>query len=680
MESSGPEGQALAAANALSLSGRCTMRMINIAPLLTRHRSEMLADLRRLSGDGGVTDVAFMLPMAPEGEVPTPAKAVHLSDCFREMKEGLRGSGLRVGVLLQSTIGHGPRSDAGFQRIVNSQGRDTACMCPLGRGFRKYIGDAVATLARARPDFFLVDDDFRLLHFRHGCFCAAHVAALNRLSAADYDRPRLLEALDGEEPESRRLGEQWHDVLADSLVELARVIRRSIDSVDPAVPCGYCACSADIEFAAPVARALAGQSAPFVRVNNARYLETGNKDFPARMHHTAFQVHALQGIDEILSETDSCPHNRYSVSARSMHAHIAGSLLNGCTGVKLWITRLDDYEPASGVAYRDMLVSHRGFYRELAGLLPAVEWQDPITPLPVAPVRNWNPIVWEKREKHTTWTGAVCGRLGIPSGSACGRTHGVAMLSGDDVDLFSDGELAAFLAGGLLLDGMAGVKLCRRGFSEHLGVTVDAPSWTVSLERFESNAMNGIAAGREIRLAGEVCRILPRGTAVSALTTMYRQPWYMSPDVAAMGPGLTLFENHAGGRVAIYAASLAAGGFESFVFLNESRKTQLINVLGWLNRAPLPVVALGDVDLYTRYGTVSPRCGGGELFCVLNLNPDALPELGLCLSDRRVREVLLLSATGEWRKTDWRYGSASTAVVRVPVETMEPLVLRLRRQ
>mgnify|MGYP007070727740 FL=1 len=102
-----------------------------------------------------------------------------------------------------------------------------------------------------------------------------------------------------------------------------------------------------------------------VRINNARYLTADLRTFPIRMYHGAAQIAGLAPDITVLAETDPCPHNRYSTGAYLMHAHYAGSILEGCHGAKHWLTRTRSYQPASGTAYREVLIRHHGFYETL---------------------------------------------------------------------------------------------------------------------------------------------------------------------------------------------------------------------------------------------------------------------------------------------------------------------------
>ena len=665
--------------------GKDRMRIINITPLLTEHKKEIVADLLNLKRDCGVTDVAFMLPLHAQMK-PLMAKPDYLCARFAEMNQALRGSGLKTGILVQTSIGlqtRIPDSDADFQRIVTSDGTVSTRMCPLDRGFQQYMRDVITTCCRAKPDFLFMDDNYRLCNMGQiACFCPLHMEAFNKRAGAAYDREKLIGALQKEDPESRQIGALWAEVSLASMLELSHAIREAIDAVNPDITCGFCAFIGDVATARPIALALAGKTRPFVRVHNAWYLENiwysalGYKFVPKRMYHSAVQMPAFSGIPEVVAEADTYCHTRYSLSARSLNGQIVASLLDGVTGLKLWITVMHQYEPESGRAYRAVMKSNQGLYRELFRIVPSVTWRGPVTPAPREPVSNWNPIISRKQCMTDDWGGDVCGRLGIPARYGEIKSD-VVMLCDRQVDFFSDDELAQFCKKSLCLDGLAAEKMCQRGLGRYLGVSVTQADWDLSGwsdgERYAPHPVNDSMGRGKGMVSPSSKRLIIEDKRVQVVSTLFKAPWYMSPDERPLGPGLVLFENDDGGRVAVYAGHL------SLFVDGESRKKQFMLILDWLNRAPLPFVVLGDVDLYVRHGVIASGQGGGDLLAVFNLNQDALPDLRLRVADPNIAEVRLLGKSGEWAKSAWRRQGDSEIIVDIPVETMQPLILIIRR-
>lgn len=126
----------------------------------------------------------------------------------------------------------------------------------------------------------------------------------------------------------------------ESLIEFAGIIRKAIDSVNPAIRCGYCTPGSEFLMTGKMAKALAGGTKPFLRINNAMYMEGDAKFFPHRMAYTQSLRKINSDIPEVLDESDTFPQNRYSKAAISMHAHITGAILNGLNAAKLWLTNL----------------------------------------------------------------------------------------------------------------------------------------------------------------------------------------------------------------------------------------------------------------------------------------------------------------------------------------------------
>ncbi len=668
---------------------RKSFRIINIAPLFVEHKAEIVSDLLRLEAECGVTDVAFMLPLNPEGKEASLAKAQFLRDRHIEMRDALRASGssLKIGLLMQSLIGHGTPTEAPFQRIVRNDGSTNNRMCPLDENFKEYIRNVVTMMAATRPAFLLVDDDFRMFCCGYGCFCPLHLAAFNRELGTTYDRESLMAVLQQDDEASRHIGNAWTKSLASGLEDLAKIVRQAIDSVDPKLACGYCAPGdgpGSNAFVVPLARILAGQNDAIVRLNNSWYLGNDARGLLDRLYCTAPLMELLKDIPEILSESDTFPHNRYCTPARAIHAHLVFSMLHGVTGAKLWLTRMYGYEPDSGEAYRAILRANQGLYKTLYRLMGGVTWDEPATPVARQLVSPWNPANYGKGH-FSTWAAQVCGHMGIPCRVANGDHAEVIMLTGSEVPQFSDNELRSFLSKGLLLDGGAAEQFCKRGFASQLGVDVGSFSGPVDVERLNDHPINGEAAGRQITLAtffgADNRQITVRDDRVQSLSTIYRLPWYMSPDPEAICPGVTLYENTLGGRVAVYAATIdSQRGFLAYFItvMNESRRRQLIGVLDWLNGKPLPVVVVTDVDLYVRHGVIDVAEGGGELLALFNLNMDPLPDLRLRVAGRRVDSIARLEGDGSWAELKWTAEPNGELTVATPVDTMVPVLLRVR--
>ena len=151
--------------------------------------------------------------------------------------------------------------------------------------------------------------------------------------------------------------------------------------------------------------------------------------------------------------------------------------------------------------------------------------------------------------RHNINITKVLGEIGLPLASdapACGT-----VLCGHVAEVFSDDELKAMFAGGVLMDSTALELLTERGLGHLAGVRLEKRLDNGLWERFTDDALNGRAAGeiRDARIEfwgdaiGMADVLEPIAAGVRVLTTMED---YFSH---AQGPGMTAFENELGGRV-----------------------------------------------------------------------------------------------------------------------------------
>ena len=396
-----------------------------IVPAIEDHTEDIANDLRRLASETVVDAGALRASLQPRGDPPEDRAAGYVR-VFRLLRDAAGPDGLPLGVLLQSTMGHGsePPNPAPFGRIVTSWGESRYIFCPLDDAFLAFIKAQAGVLAAERPAFFILDDDTRLRTFRDACYCPLHLAEFSRRTGREWnDRETLVAAL-AAEPD---LAAAWETLRLDSIARLARVVREAFDAVDPAIPGAFCCCEGDVGDAYPLAKILAapGQR-PALRLNNGRYIHDGNRDLPAHLLRTEGQRLALPPEADalLLDEPDTYPHNRYSVSAANLHLHISLGLLSGCGGAKLWLSRMAAWEPASGEAYRRIFKRHTGFYRELLRLSGNLSTFQPFN------LSTAKGIVWEGLRIPLTppavgagpatppegldWGTALLGRMGIP--------------------------------------------------------------------------------------------------------------------------------------------------------------------------------------------------------------------------------------------------------------------------
>ena len=624
---------------------------LHVIPLLPGREAELAADAKKLLETGVCTHVACIMTLVPESDPPVN-KAKILGERFVAFRRAFTGDASRVGIQAQATIGHGwqPDEPAPFQKIIRPDGAEAYQMCPLDSAFQSYIRDAFRHLAALRPGFVMIDDDFRLLTGRNGCFCPLHLAAIGGRLGRTFTRESLLDTL-RQDPAAARA---YDALLLDSLMQLADVIRDAIDATDPTIPGSFCACYGDIRHAGPLARRLAGAGHdPVVRINNARYLCAEMRSFPVRMYQGAAQIAGLDPDVTVLAETDPCPQNRYSTGAHLVHAHYAGSILEGCHGAKHWLTRMRVYQPASGVAYRAILTQYHGFYQTLfRSVQESVPAAYVAAALQSAPAFNSAPDHGSNGGSTKPW-GTVMGVLGLPCNYA--RMPDLpAMMTGEDVALFTDDDLRRQLQMGLLLDGSAAEAFTQRGFADAIGVR--AEPWTgpnVSGERWGE-----VILPRDLRYS----RLDPLDSRTQIHSVLLHCSSGVDETFTEMGPAATLFENAAGGRVAILAADCGRGNSlksPGCSFYNEDRKRELVDVLAFVCGQPIPFYYPGDAEVYLKL-----RCfaDGRYLLALFNLGHDPLETIPLICA-HPLAGIEMLAPDGTWQEATFENGHLQTPLL-----------------
>lgn len=637
--------------------------LLNIAPMLPGRTAEITDDIADMGRRQIITHNAFMMTLTPEGD-PLIDKAALLAEQYRQYRAALQSkSDLPCGILLQATLGHGwePDQAAAGQKFITGDGGTPYIFCPLDPGFRTYLERSIRTLAKLKPDFFMLDDDFRMLTGRNGCFCPLHLAGFNRITGRNYTAESLHAAI-RQDPAVAAAYDRWQ---LESLRQVAVIIREAIDREAPETPCSFCQCANDIRHALPIAKVLAGGHPPMIRINNALYLRETQRTIPEWVQFTMRQIAYLPPNATILDEPDTCPQNRYSTSAAMLHFHLTASLLLGCRGGKLWITRLHAYEPASGLAYRQILGEHSQYYRQLAIL--GFQPDGIMSPLPVKAPFQFPPNQ-NQAYPNGNWATRVFGVMGIPFyfGKADAPSQ-ITAISGDDCDLLSDAEIVNLLKNNVLLDGEAARKLAGRGFAESMGFT--ARTWDLAKPSVEiRTGAEEIAVGSGARPA--VLTPLP-GKPVKILSDLRHRSNVLSSDTEYLAPGALIATASGGNRIAVIAASVVPYGFNSFAMLNETRR----NMFGCLfaELGGVPVRYLGDAEVMLWSGHDREQ---NRIVILTALSPDGADTPTLEFAEIP-HGIEMLTPDGGWQSIPFTVKDSQVAV-QTPVRPLSPTVLRCR--
>lgn len=645
------------------------MNFISIVPFFPNDIDYTVRESRHALEASGVRRNAYSMTMQPEG-TDVMAKPKLCAKAFRQITEQLKGDGIQCGILIQSTIGHGwadaNTCERDWMETINIKGVTLHRLCMLDPNVRAYTRDMIKMLAAEKPAFFLIDDDLRAINNSSNgpeCFCDLHMAEFNKRSSQKLTREQLIEKIKTApwDDSAVRLFEQ---IRRETILGYAKLIRGAIDEVDASIPCGYCSGGGEYLLAGDIARTLAGKNESFLRINNAAYNEMSApvNNFYSCMFQTAFKVAAAGKLDSILDESDIFPHNAWSKSAISMHAHITGGILNGVSGGKLWISDLINKCDIDIARHRAILKKHLGFYNTLLQEVNQLRWQGPNTVLR-DPAFRFHPGFALKYLEAKNWSVSILDPLGLPSHYGKIEKTSINTLTADTVDALSDEELKTVLSGKALIDGGAALKLAERGFVSYLGVKPkDQPFKT------RGETLNGSQYKCRLLNTGSpfLTDLDPKAVPLSKVDTA---PYRYAPTEEYVMPGAVFFENAFGGKVITTALSVKSN---ISTFYSHSRKQWAIALLQRLDPASLPLYANALQHIYFRCGI---RPDGNLLAAFYNLSYDSLDEISLT-SLYPIRKVEILQGDGAWKEVAFKQNDKKIIIDKNAV-CQEFIILKL---
>lgn len=274
------------------------------------------------------------------------------------------------GVVLNHEIGSHKR--ARFPTLVRLDGEAwNATRCPLDEGYRTYLAGLFRRLARLDADGIMLDDDFRLSqhHPEFCCVCERHMARMQEACGEPIRREDVRTLVFSGKPNKYR--DAWLKAQGDSLYELARLIRRSVDDVKPDLPIAYCTSNTvwDIDGTDPVelAKQFAGNNPPMMRLTGALYsLYASGKSY-FMILEVARSLAAIckeRGV-ELMAEGDTYPRPRYHVPAAYLEFYDMLMRMDGTYDgiLKYMFDYISTAEYETGYLTRH--VRHASLYREL---------------------------------------------------------------------------------------------------------------------------------------------------------------------------------------------------------------------------------------------------------------------------------------------------------------------------
>lgn len=421
---------------------------------------------------------------------------------WRAIRSKIDGD-VRLGFLVQSSLGghkgqKGPPAD--WQRTEYLNGKPSERTCPLEPRFRSYMIRAVRAMAKEKPAFILIDDDFSTR--RHECCCPLHLAHVSKALGRAVDKKELERILcENEYADSDYI--KATDAVYSVFEDLAASIRSAVDEIDPTLRIGICSGGCMLSGLKRTALALAGpRTKPFVRFCNAVY---GPQEPYTIIHSVAIAERMRAYVDpiaDLLCEGDTYPHNGISTPAVRFDASLANNALSGIGGVKLWMSDFrHDRFVDSQRRYEKIFSEREGFRMELLSLArEGIEWKgiaavifDP--ELRYAPVKRKGGI-----DPWYEYAMMILPQYGLPLRFARPGGKGIYAVSSGEAMMLSKAEREALVRNPLILDPRCGAAFPERGGKTYVSEVSPLDPYQV---RFQTPTREKFKAAVD-RLAGGV--------------------------------------------------------------------------------------------------------------------------------------------------------------------------------
>ena len=259
---------------------------------------------------------------------------------MKELRENcayFKANGFEVGAWVWTFMINGDNNYTCMRTINGTELREN--ICPLDEEFVEFAAGYIRDIAETGVDIIQFDDDFRygFLGDSPACLCDRHIAEICRLTGDNVTRGEICgHILNGGKNKYR---DAYIKANGDAFRAFAAEMRKAVDSVNPEIRLGACACltSWDIDGtdAAELAKILAGKTRPFARLIGAPYWAAkgawGSKlQDVIELERMESSWTKSENI-EIFAEGDSSPRPRTRCPASYLEGFDMAIRASGCT-------------------------------------------------------------------------------------------------------------------------------------------------------------------------------------------------------------------------------------------------------------------------------------------------------------------------------------------------------------
>lgn len=337
----------------------------------------MLDQIEQYGTDGFIKKLkeieADTVVLALDCYVVDEIKSKKVFDSLKENVPIFQKAGFKVGVWVWAFM---IREENTYVHMASPNGSVSQTqVCPSDEDFILFAQDYLRNVAASNPDIIMFDDDFRYgcLDCGQGCACKNHRGYMSKILGEEVPQENLGKLIfSGGKNKYRSAFLQAN---GHYLKEFARKAREAVDSVNPNIRLGPCACMSVWDFdgvsAAELSRIMAGNTKPFLRLIGAPYWSI-NRYWGNRLQDV-IELERMEaswcgeGID-LLAEGDAYPRPRFVCPANVLEgfdmALRATGALTGIHKYTLDYTSDPDYENG----YNSKHVKNKPIYAQIEKL------------------------------------------------------------------------------------------------------------------------------------------------------------------------------------------------------------------------------------------------------------------------------------------------------------------------
>ncbi len=450
--------------------------------------------------------------------------------------------------------------------------------CPLDPEFRSIYTENLVKLAKTHPDLIMIDDDLRMAAHGPvaiGCACPRHMALFNKRARdaghirQDMSREELASVLfKGRPTPLRRV---WLELQGDTLRDFARELRAAVDTVDPSIRLGHCACLSTWDLdgvdSIELARIFAGQNKPFLRLIGAPYWNaikafrvTGLGTVTDVLRMEKAWCDQLAPDIELMSEGDTFPRPRYQTPASYLECYHQVLTADGFGDILKYMFDAGhepDYETGYLRLHERKSELREAMGRAFADTEPAgIYVYEPMKKVAESDLIGLTGYGYF--ERFVPAAANFGSRLGLPVSFRKTPYTPVTLVFGESARSIAKADLC----GHLILDAVAAHILCERGMN--VGIAAVEPMEHPRTETIYAGA-DGIGRCFPVDTSGRFFRLTPSGHA--RVLGSYDTG---APAVLACDNGTT--------TTVVYAFDMESVSFDSVYLKNDCRRMQLLQV------------------------------------------------------------------------------------------------------